>query len=313
MRRCLLTLLLLLPGLACPELSRDAEAITIGRVVADGNVNVRSAPEVRPDNVVGFLPDGATVIIFDKTAQPDTIDGVVDYWYETHSFAYTSWIKEWVFGYFLEIEEVAEFKTISDLKAAALKYYPTELLGQITDSLKAISSVGIDNIDTDTNWEIFVEYQCRGSRLFYVLDGVNASSKYNKMLIVKTVGASNDGEWITFKIAKNLIGTSNKELIVAKHTSGPDIWSINWIIWTYINGTWQQCGETNVEYEHDSGEYNTKLLYVNLDNDLELEIQSSGLMKNEENFFIIKETYDFNGTEYVRISRTETPTPPDKK
>ncbi len=47
--------------LLCLLTAATAEAITIGRVVADGNVNIRSSPEVLPDNVVGFLPDGAPV------------------------------------------------------------------------------------------------------------------------------------------------------------------------------------------------------------------------------------------------------------
>ncbi len=317
--------------LLCLLIDATAEAITVGRVVADGNVNVRSTPEVRPDNVVGFLPDGATVIIFDKTAQPDTIDGVVDYWYDlTGRKKCPSCAdpvgNDWIFGFSLELIEVTEFYSYNDLIETAEKIDAKNPYCETSQSNTSINALKLVNVDFDEDYEVFVEYgiscgsdtsdTARYISMPCILDKIGTSSSYKRIAIgsPRTCDEGCYGVRSAFIAARNLVGDSAKELILENCDDGDDCSGCSWGVYRFIDGDYKSCGGNFRTYGGCEGYlYRGRGLFKNLDEDLELEIEVVAKEDDDpyndepHQYLRINEAYDFNGSEYVRISRTETP------
>ncbi len=309
----------------------NAESIKIGTVIAEGNINMRSTPEIMDDNIVGFLPNGATVIIFDQTAEPDTINGKVDYWFNiTRPYERSSW----VFGYSLDLIHLEEFSNYEDVLQTAIKCYPESLILSSeyfpfsVDRIKngeaegVIGLINLANIDQDISYELFVEYNTSDTGSDYYISALCVLDQKDSTYEVTPIYEKDTHEGGKFIIAKNLIGDSKKEIVTLHGwvDSGGMEFEWDWKIWQLKDGTYTKIGRINASKnllditETTRSEYVAKINFANLDSDLELEIQVLGTIRDVEirsdKTFPkerTQEIYDWNGTEYICISRMETP------
>jgi hypothetical protein len=89
---CLVMLFLIIS--AMPIFSQSSELPKIIYINSQEGLRKRSEPSIN-GNVTGLLVHGERVIVWEKSDNMDTIDGITEYWYRVR---YNVNIDEWIFG-----------------------------------------------------------------------------------------------------------------------------------------------------------------------------------------------------------------------